>query len=209
MSDDRASMVHERATVGEGRFAAMLRGLVPAQKLSTDLRSVDNGRDGSGGLREVTAVERAIDGGDLAHARHASARVAAMPLAMQHRFAWLVDYARVGDLESLAVLYAQHAAPVEMLTRRDLAAAAVPEVAEAAALAKNAHAAAKRIAMSRAVEAITALIAAKAAADHAAGRLASAHAAVARVDAELRAWGLAAMGAAVEAWEDAGEECAA
>ena len=41
--------------------------------------------------------------------------------------------------------------------------------------------------------------------DHAADHLVG----VARVDAELRAWGLAAMGSAVEAWEDAGEECAA
>ena len=44
----RESSVRVRATVGEGRFAAMLRALAPAQVLSGDLRSVDNGRDGSG-----------------------------------------------------------------------------------------------------------------------------------------------------------------
>lgn len=205
MSDDRASMVHERATVGEGRFAAMLRALESVQSHSADARSVAYAQRSSGGVCEVTATERAIDAGAVGRGRTSWSRIAATSGEGRRALAWLVDYARVGDLESLAVLYAQHAAPVEMLARRDVAAAAVPEVAEAAALAKNAHAAAKRIAMSRAVEAITALIAAKAAADHAAGRLASAHAAVARVEGELRAWGLAAMGAAVEAWEDAGE----
>lgn len=205
----RESSVRVRATVGEGRFAAMLRALAPAQVLSGDLRSVDNGRDGSGGLREVTAVERAIDRGEGARGRSAWQRVSIARGEGRRVLGWLITYARVGDLESLAVLYAANAAPVALLARRDLAETAHAAAAAAGARATTAHNAAKRIAQSRAPQAVADLIVAKLASDRAAGRLASCAAEVARVDAELRAWGLAAMGAAVEAWEDAGEECAA
>ena len=167
------------------------------------------GHASSGGLREVTASERAIDAGAVGRGRVSWTRLRDATGDGRRALVWLVDYARVGDRDSLAVLYAQHAAPVALLARRDLAAVAHASAAADGARAATAHAAAKRIATSRAPEAVAVLLVAKVAADVAAGRLASAVAVVARVDAELRAWGLAAMTAAVEAWEDAGEECAA
>ena len=205
----RESSAWVRATVGEGRFAAMLRGLADMQSHSASARSVAYGSTGSGGVREETATERDISKGKGGRGRIAWARIATTSGEGRRALTWLVDYARVGDLESLAVLYAAHAAPVALLTQRDLAATAHDAAATGRAKAADAHADAKRVARSKAPEAVIALIAAKLASDRAAGRLASCAAEVARVDAELRAWGLAAMGSAVEAWEDAGEECAA
>ena len=191
------------ATVGEGRFAAMLRGLAPAQVLSGDLRSVDNGRDGSGGLREVTAVEKAIDRGDLAHARHASARVAAMPLAMRARFAWLTTYAKVGDLASLGALYAKHEGPLAMRgdlerAERQLAAVRV-KLAQAEKELANAAPKGTRRPTPQA-DALRVL------ADGLRGTRDGAQARVEAAGAALTAWGVAALSAAVDAWEDAGEE---
>lgn len=205
MSDDsgRHSAVQVRATAGEGRFGAMLRGLVPAQKLSTDLRSVDNGRDGSGGLREVTAVERAIDGGDLAHARHASARVAAMPLAMRQRFAWLTTYAKVGDLASLGALYARHEGPLSLrvgLERAEWQLAAVRvKLAQAEKELANAAPKGTRRPTPQA-DALRVL------ADGLRGARGGAQARVDAAGAALTAWGVAALSAAVDAWDNAGEE---
>jgi len=68
MRDDeggRVSMVCERMAPSEAAFAALLRALAPLQSHAAGLRSVAYGASGSGGVREVTADERAIDAGAL------------------------------------------------------------------------------------------------------------------------------------------------
>lgn len=206
MSDDRISMIHERPQVTEARFAALCRALAPAQSHSAGLRSVAYGAQGSGGLRETTADERAIDAGAVTRGRRASARVAATRGRARATLVWLTTYAHAGDLGTLAVVYADAAAPEALRTRRDQARAARDAAAVAAREAQTAHDAAKRVAVSRAPEAIVRAIAAKATADAATGRRESADATLARVEAALAAWGRRALCEAVEAWEDAGEE---
>jgi len=205
MSDDngRQSSVRVQA-VSEARFGAMLRALAPAQVLSADLRSVDNGRDGSGGLREVTAVEKAIDRGDGALARRASARVATMPQAMRRRFAWLTTYARSGDLASLGALYARHEGPMDLRAALERAQQHLDGAAHKLAQAEKELANAAPKGTRRPTPAADALRVL------AEGRRRERDAAQARVDAAdaaLTAWGVGALSAAVDAWEDAGEEC--
>lgn len=203
----RASSVRVRAVVSEGRFGAMLRALVGAQSHSAGLRSVAYGRHGSGGVAETTADERAIDRGAVGRGRDAWARIATVRGPARATLVWLVDYAHVGDLATLTMPYAEHAAPVGLLARQNLAALAQHEAAKAHTTAKQALANARRVlSAARTPETTTMHLRAKAAADVAAARLATAEGEVARVDRALLAWGLAAMGAAVEAWEDAGRE---
>ena len=125
---ERVSMVCERV-VSEAAFSAMLRAMRPAQMLSGDLRSVDNGRDSSGGLCETTATERAIDRGDGARARLVSHRIDAA--APRHRPAlrWLIDRAHVGDLATLARLYAGQHGPMALRDALDRAQAKRAEAA--------------------------------------------------------------------------------
>jgi hypothetical protein len=185
--DGRVSMVVERAT--EGRFLAMLRQLAPAQTSSADLRSVETGRDGSGGLRETTATERAIDRGDGARARTAHARISRVPWGDDRAtLVWLVTYAHAGDLGTLAALYATHAAPMAM---REAAQTAPWEAKRTA----TAYDAARRVAVASGSPEAAAL------ARDAKTRADSARARERTADAALRSWGAAAMGAALEAWE--------
>lgn len=203
----RATSVHERATVSEARFLAVQRALADVQCHSASARSVSYGQHSSGGLVEVTADERAIDAGAVGRGRDGWARITATSGEGRRALVWLVDYAWVGDLGSLAALYAANAAPVDLLARRDLAALSLEAATTGHAAAKQALANARRVlSAARTPETTTAHLRAKAAADVAAVRLATAEGEVARVDRALLAWGLAAMGAAVEAWEDAGRE---
>lgn len=118
----RVSMVCERV-VSEAAFSAMLRAMRPAQMLSGDLRSVDNGRDSSGGLCETTATERAIDRGDGARARLVSQRIGAADPRHPQALRWLMDRAHVGDLATLARLYAGATRPMALRDALDRATA--------------------------------------------------------------------------------------
>ena len=208
--DGRVSMIHERAAPAEGRFLAMLRALADVQSHGADARSVAYGQRSSGGLREVTATERAIDAGAVGRGRRAWARLAATTGDARRALEWLTTYARSGDLASLGALYAEHAGPADLRAGRDAAAAAHARATEAAALATTAVDGARRVlGASKAPEAVAAHLAAKAAATTARDRLGGARVTAERTAGELRAWGVAAMGAALRAWERTSESEAA
>ena len=188
---ERVSMVCERV-VSESAFSAMLRAMRPAQMLSGDLRSVDNARDSSGGLCETTATERAIDRGDGARARLVSHRIDAA--APRHRPAlrWLIDRAHVGDLATLARLYAGQHGPMALRDALDRATATRTKAAATYQREGPSPGCAMTVDGMRAREALTTATTREAAAD-----------------AALSAWGVAALTSACEAWGSAGEERAA
>lgn len=185
---ERVSMVCERV-VSEAAFSAMLRAMRPAQMLSGDLRSVDNARDSSGGLCETTATERAIDRGDGARARLVSQRIDAA--APRHRPAlrWLIDRAHVGDLATLARLYAGQHAPMALRDALDRATATRTKAAATYQREGPSPGCAMTVDGMRAREALTTATSRETAAD-----------------AALSAWGVEALGAACEAWQGAGGE---
>jgi hypothetical protein len=207
--EGRVSVVYERATPAEGRFLAMLRALAPAQMMSGDLRSPAAARDGSGGLREITATERAIDRGDGARARTAHARLSRVPWGDDRAaLVWLVTYAHAGDLATLAALCGRDLAPPELrvpLQVAELRLAAIERqlAADVKALAEAAPRNTRR--PSREADALRVLVR---------GRTEQRDALALRVTATTAAiteWGVAAMGRALDAWErtDADDACAA
>lgn len=209
MSDDnsgRVSMVCE--VLPEGRFDAMCRELKAAQSHASGLRSVSYGQRGSGGLREVTADERAIDAGAVTRGRRALDRVGRTDATARAALAWLRDYAHVGDLRSLGALYGEHQAPLDLqgavydaglrlsLATRALesATSSLVGVAPRRSQRPTPEAVALRVLV--------------------AGRTDQRDGARLRLDratAARSAWGVAAMVAACRAWDavDAGEEWAA
>lgn len=200
MTSERQSGVVQALT--EARLLRVTRALAAVQSHSAGLRSVAYGAEGSGGLRETTADERAIDAGAVGRGRVAWQRVAAVGGRDRTVLVWLTDYAHCGDVATLADALAGAMAPAELVVARGVAEAQHVIAAKAAAHASTAHTAARRILIAcRAPEALAAHLAARASAEAAALRLHSAEAAVARAHADLRAWGVAALLAAVEAWE--------
>ena len=201
--DGRVSMVVERRAVTEAAFLAMLRALQPLQSHAAGLRSVAYGQRSSGGLREVTADERAIDAGAVTRGRGAWLRLARVEGRHRAALRWLIDRAHTGDLATLAALYAEHAAPEALRTRLALAADALAVANARAAQAQTAEAAAARVARgSRALEAIAAHLAARSARDAAGVRMDGARASAEAAATALRAWGVAALSAACEAWQE-------
>jgi len=195
MRDDeggRVSMVCERMAPSEAAFAALLRALAPLQSHAAGLRSVAYGASGSGGVREVTADERAIDAGAVTRGSVARRRIVATSGEARATLLWLVTYAHASDatLATMADLYAQHHAP-----------AAEREAARRAPFDRSA--------------ADSALVAAKRVAQRAPTTETLADAEVARARAEaaavterrtvaaMRALGMAALAAALEAWDEA------
>jgi hypothetical protein len=212
LDDGRVMTVHDRGveTLAELRLQRVTRDLATMQSHSAGLRSVAYGAEGSGGLRETTADERAIDAGAVGHGRAAHQRLATIGGQPRTVLTWLVTYAHVGDVPTLADLCARGMAPASLVVAQGVAAAQHDRAAHAAALAQTHSAATKRIlGASRAPEALAAYLDARTAAETAATRLHSAAAAVARAHADLRAWGVAALLEGVEAWEAADEEAAA
>jgi hypothetical protein len=173
----------------ESAFLMMLRAMRPAQMLSGDLRSVDNGRDSSGGLCETTATERAIDRGDGARARRVSQRVAMVDPRHRPALRWLIDRAHVGDLATLARLYAGQHGPMALRDALDAAATARTKAAATYQREGPSPGCAMTVDGMRAREALT----------RATGRETAAEAA-------LAAWGVEALGAACAAWQAAGGE---
>lgn len=203
MNDVRESGVVE--VLSELRLQRVQRALVGMQAHSAGLRSVAYGNESSGGLRETTADERAIDAGAVGRGRDAWHRVEAVGGFDREVLRWLVTYAHCGDVATLADLLAGGMSPADLANTKGLAFEAHRRAAIAAARAATALAAAKRIlGASRAPEALAAHLAARTAAEAAATRLHSAEAAVARAHADLRAWGVAALLAAVVAFEATG-----
>lgn len=185
--DERVSQVR---VVSEAAFSAMLRAIAPAQSHSAGLRSVAYGASGSGGLREVTADERAIDAGAVTRGSVARRRIVATTGEARVTLEWLVTYAHAVDatLATMADLYAQHHAG-----------AAEREAARRApfdrSAADSALVAAKRVAQrAPTTETLAAAEKAKAQAEAAAVTERRAH-------DRLRALGMAALTAALEAWE--------
>jgi DNA-binding FrmR family transcriptional regulator len=190
------------AVLTEARLQRVQRALAPAQSHSAGLRSVAYGVESSGGVRETTADERAIDAGAVGRGREAWQRLAMIAGQPRTVLEWLTDYAHCGDVAALADLVAGAMSPAELVVARGVAEAQHATAAKAAAHASTALAAAKRIlGASRAPEAIAGHLAARTAAEAAATRLHSAEAAVTAAHADLRAWGVAALLAGVEAWE--------
>ncbi len=187
----RDERVSEVRVVSEAAFSAMLRAMRPAQMLSGDLRSVDNGRDSSGGLCETTATERAIDRGDGARARLVSQRIDAVPPRHRPTLRWLIDRAHVGDLATLARLYAGQHAPMALRDALDRAQATRAEAAATYQREGPSPGCAMTVDGMRAREALTT----------ATGREATAEAA-------LSAWGVEALGAACAAWQGAEDRAA-
>ena len=194
--DGRASRVEVRAApassggiASEAAFLAMLRALQPLQSHAAGLRSVAYGQSGSGGVREVTADERAIDAGAVGRGRGAWARLAGV--ASEHRAAlrWLVDRAHVGDLGTLARLYAEQHGPMALRDALDAAATARTKAAATYQREGPSPGCAMTVDGMRAREALTTATTREAAAD-----------------AALSAWGVEALAAACEAWRGAGGE---
>lgn len=190
--DERVSMVCERRVVSEAAFLAMLRALQPLQSHAAGLRSVAYGQSGSGGVREVTADERAIDAGAVGRGRGAWARLAGVEGRHQAALRWLVDRAHCGDLGTLAALYARQCGPVDLRDALDRATVARTRAAATYQREGPSPGCAMTVDGMRAREALTAATAQETAAD-----------------AALLAWGVEALSAACEAWSDAGEERAA
>lgn len=175
----------EREILTERRLRRVMSALDGAQSHSSDLRSVAYGSESSGGLRETTATERAIDAGVVGRGRTAWARLSCVTGAAGAALRWLVTYAHVSpDATALSRLYADHAAPMPL---RDALAVAVRarEVAAAVYAGKG----------PKRGETMTA--------DGAAARtsLVNATAREAAAEAALVAWGAAELLAGVVAFE--------
>ena len=202
-ADDRVSMVVERPRVSEARFLAMCRALAAAQSHSAGLRSVAYGASGSGGVREVTADERAIDAGAVGRGRRAWLRVTTTSGEARAALLWLVTYAHVGDLRALAALYGEHAAPLALRTPREVAALRLRAVegdlrAAETALAKATPRSQRRVGSPQAD-------ALRLAVEGQRQRRADAQARVDATTAAVTAWGLDAMAVALDAWGEADE----
>lgn len=193
----RDERVSEVRVVSEAAFSAMLRALAPAQSHSAGLRSVAYGASGSGGLRETTADERAIDNGAVTRGSVARRRIVATSGEARATLEWLVTYAHTGDLRTLAALYGEHAAPLELRAARDVAAvllrAASRHLADAeGALAKVAPRGSRRPTSAAEVLRLAVEVQ-RQRRDGAQAR------ATATVEA-CTVWGVEAMGAALDAW---------
>ncbi len=188
--DERVSMVCERVAPSEAAFSALLRALAPLQSHAAGLRSVAYGASGSGGLREVTTDERAIDAGAVTRGSVARRRIVATTGEARATLLWLVTYAHASDatLATMADLYAHHHAP-----------AADREAARKApfdrSAADSALVAAKRVAQ-RAPTTET-----LADAERARAQAEAAAVTERRAVAAMRALGMRALVGALEAWE--------
>lgn len=189
--DGRVSTIHDRPRATEVRFLALCRALAPLQAYDAGRRSVATGADGRGGVPEMTATERASDAGDLRRASAAYARLGRVPMGdARATLVWLATYAHAGDLATLGALYGSHAAPMALRE-------AAQSTPWAASKASAAHTAAKRRASAAPTsQTLAALRDARALAEDTAARELTARTA-------LAAWGVAALSAAVEAWERA------
>lgn len=202
----RDERVSEVRVVSEAAFSAMLRALAPAQSHSAGLRSVAYGASGSGGLRETTADERAIDAGAVGRGSVARRRIVATSGEARVTLEWLVTYAHTGDLRTLAALYGEHAAPLELRAARDVAAvllrAASRHLADAeGALAKVAPRGSRRPTSAAEVLRLAVEVQ-RQRRDGAQAR------ATATVEA-CTVWGVEAMGAALDAWRGTADREAA
>lgn len=202
----RDERVSEVRVVSEAAFSAMLRAIAPAQSHSAGLRSVAYGQSGSGGLRETTADERAIDNGAVTRGSVARRRIVATSGEARVTLEWLVTYAHTGDLRTLAALYGEHAAPLELRAARDVAAvllrAASRHLADAeGALAKVATRGSRRPTSAAEVLRLAVEVQ-RQRRDGAQAR------ATATVEA-CTVWGVEAMGAALDAWRGTADHEAA
>jgi len=200
----RDERVSEVRVVSESAFSAMLRALAPAQSHSAGLRSVAYGQSGSGGLRETTADERAIDA--VTRGSAARRRIVATSGEARATLEWLGTYAHTGDLRTLAALYGEHAAPLELRAARDVAAillrAASRHLADAeGALAKVAPRGSRRPTSAAEVLRLAVEVQ-RQRRDGAQAR------ATATVEA-CTVWGVEAMGAALDAWRGTADREAA
>lgn len=186
----RVSMVCERMAPSEAAFSAMLRTLAPLQSHAAGLRSVAYGASGSGGVREVTADERAIDAGAVTRGSVARRRLVATTGEARATLVWLVTYAHASDatLATMADLYAQHHAP-----------AAEREAARRAPFDRSAADSALVAAKRRAMRAPTTETLAEA--ETARAQAEAAAVTERRAVATLRALGMRALVGALEAWE--------
>lgn len=189
----------------------MFRELVSMQVLATagGLRSVhrdpreEAGRTTGGRkLPDVTPLERAVDGGEMARARFASRVLARCPGHIAETLRWLADRAHAGDGDWARYLASQ-LAPAKLRDRAECTALrlSVAEVQRAALKG----AAVKR---SRKVTAEALLDAEKArtARAQADAAVASAQAEARQAEGALRAWGTLRLTACATAWAKARRE---